>query len=360
MSTKGGWTPSRDKRGPSRWAFFIDESGDFNDPDECVVVGGLLVDEDLAGLEPGKLERTLRQVAPLLPWPLHTAHVNLPVTFALEARLQREGSEGSATGAVLDETQDLSAKCIDALRDGAWPQYEDLKALDSHLRARARREHSRWARRRTEVHAAIGAVLEGLVAASTVPRAAVITCSESSPADAAANSKERYLPLLQHALERAMWVAGLHEGEHEIRIHALSRHVVDPTIGQKIFLSKRHLGHSINSVAPVQRVRAIVHEVVDFRDGVHPGLFCADFICNRARPRLESSLRSLLDVETDVATATRAPVRTKERSHLAASGAARAYLRAAKADRAMPTPLGVDMKRWAQEQAREWAETDHG
>lgn len=71
------------KRGPvERWSLFVDESGDFSDNDDEVVVAGLLVSD----VRHSRLERRLRHAldrAPDVPWPVHAWLTRRPIMFAL-------------------------------------------------------------------------------------------------------------------------------------------------------------------------------------------------------------------------------------------------------------------------------------
>lgn len=64
------------------WHLFVDESGNFRDPGQDVTVAGLLVSDDqLVAAE--AVRHSLANLLPYLPWPLHAAHMNLPVWTAL-------------------------------------------------------------------------------------------------------------------------------------------------------------------------------------------------------------------------------------------------------------------------------------
>ncbi|MBT3221183.1 MAG: hypothetical protein HN348_19040 [Proteobacteria bacterium] len=71
------------------WTFFVDETGNFDDLEAVVSVCGILVAQHVpgTGLE---LEKRLRCLAPFLPWPLHAAHENRPIHFALSLFLAWE------------------------------------------------------------------------------------------------------------------------------------------------------------------------------------------------------------------------------------------------------------------------------
>src|SRR5688500_7751926 len=69
----------------TRWAFFVDESGNFEDPGDTVAVSGLLL-HDRASLQPHTLKAALRRAAPLLPWPPHAWLLDQPAFIAVAIR----------------------------------------------------------------------------------------------------------------------------------------------------------------------------------------------------------------------------------------------------------------------------------
>jgi hypothetical protein len=54
------------------WDFFVDESGDFTQHEDFVVVTGILVPASLPEGTPEYIKKSLQSLAPNMPWPLHT------------------------------------------------------------------------------------------------------------------------------------------------------------------------------------------------------------------------------------------------------------------------------------------------
>src|SRR5687768_6258742 len=84
------WSPMSIRR-----AFFVDESGQFDNTSDTVAVAGLLL-RDSPALQPHILTATLKRALPSLPWPLHAAFINQPAYLALATEAE-QGSRLSAT-----------------------------------------------------------------------------------------------------------------------------------------------------------------------------------------------------------------------------------------------------------------------
>jgi len=93
------------------WDFFVDESGDFTQHEDFVVVTGILVPASLPEGTPEYIKKSLQSLAPNMPWPLHTCILRtvawLPATRlalrikAVETILYEErASLHSALGAI--------------------------------------------------------------------------------------------------------------------------------------------------------------------------------------------------------------------------------------------------------------------
>ncbi len=123
------------------WQLYIDESGDFSQPNSDISVGALLVrgtwDQARA-----RLDVTLRDTLPFLPRPLHAAHLNNPAFIALCWMARGPGCLKAS------ERRRLSAgalAAIDALTVGAWstpaaaaPFAQELQNLARTLKSRRR------------------------------------------------------------------------------------------------------------------------------------------------------------------------------------------------------------------------------
>ena len=126
------------------WTFHIDESGDFDDPCARVVVAGLLIRSGLPGTSPAALRRAIGEAIPFIPWPPHTAHLNVPAYVCLCLAAKDLVSPGHWTRAVRvgrnvrtwlerDRTEETS-ETVDILASGRRPRYDTVVDLDRHLK----------------------------------------------------------------------------------------------------------------------------------------------------------------------------------------------------------------------------------
>jgi hypothetical protein len=102
-------------------------------------------------------------------------------------------------------------------------------------------------------------------------------------------------------------------------------------------------------------VRLHAASTPDFDASVDPRIVLADFVANGARRRMRESY-ALRTLEAQLDAVTVGPVHSGEPplSHVAASGWAREHIEAARRDSTTPPPP-PEAKRWARDQATEWA-----
>jgi hypothetical protein len=354
----------------------VDESGDFSDASMSVVVGGLLVRAEAERGGPEALRRQLTAAIPVEYWPLHAAHINLPVWFAI---LQ---AGFNADRMPLDPTAAAAIRCLrercgldldsvlGALADGQGPRYATLRDMNRVLRRHQSFEYQRLEEKGRALWAAIARVIQDLAANDQSPErpgvaifAAGETDFDSFPtSDTTADEDARYRDLLACALERVAAILARLGGRHRVGLHVLGRHVFNTVLGIRapLLLSDvAALAHPLNArFGP--HVRLVPEEVARFDRDVHPALVLADFAANHARRALHDPFCPLAATEDDLRGRIPAALRSgwPHLSHLAGDGLARNWI--AWAGGHLPSrPLASLSpsslrRRWACEQAYEW------
>jgi len=338
-----------------RWRLFIDESGDF-DTDTSIVVG-VLVEQPAPSWEPARLRRALEAAAPGVPWPIHGWLTRRFGMYLLWDLLEAERS-GAATAESLRvcvrSCEKVRDEALERLRSGREPSRQTIDAIEDAIKDAG--EMHAFAGRRIATLEGIGRVLDAATAAGEV--ALVFAALAEAPAE----SKDPYLHTLTTGLERAVDALAALPGSHEVRVHALGRHVLDPDLGANTPLHVRHVaacaGEAV-AAAGLGRVRLVPERVAVYDIDVHPALVVADLLANRARRLVKD--RGLVDLEGRIARTLRVPVRAAGLPLAAATGAPRVAVAdargggAAAADDARahldaaPPPW-----RWAREQAEAW------
>jgi hypothetical protein len=363
----------------SQWGLFVDESGDFKEPEDGAVGAGILLRLDVPEVRVQAIDRDLYRAVPGFPWPLHAAHINVPVMGALArtARLRFASPtdashwrpnpfDAVATSAVETlEREDAPrvGRVLDALRRGERPDFDDLRKLDGLLKASGRAMHRKLQDYARQATAWILAVIGRLAPTSNVHLlAATVLSGESIPGDAIPPGAEgdradaeRYFTLLQCLLGRTCDVLSRLPGPHEVAVHVANR-PVDSTRGRVQF-DLSHLREMIRLATPpgLTSVRLHAASTPDFDASVDPRIVLADFVANGARRRMRESY-ALRTLEAQLDAVTVGPVHSGEPplSHVAASGWAREHIEAARRDSTTPPPP-PEAKRWARDQATEWA-----
>ncbi|MCA9543767.1 MAG: hypothetical protein KC613_05235 [Myxococcales bacterium] len=118
------------------WAVYLDESGDF-EHDHTVCVAGVLVPRD-AGPDEVALAQWMRRRFDFVPWPLHAAHLNLPILLALAALRTDRPFPGRAALDTLRQRlswrqRDSVRRVDEALAAGACPPFDDLRVLQAEV-----------------------------------------------------------------------------------------------------------------------------------------------------------------------------------------------------------------------------------
>ena len=373
-------TPGKARRGTvepmvsDEWVLYVDESGDFGeDRFSCVV--GLAMREQ----ESGELERRLRAAVescfPLVPWPPHASRLNIPVSRAAACLLSDGGHE------------ELRARCAPALealraardeaalrgfwgsiRAGRMPAFVDLQLADAWLLVGTPEAYSPLRALSQLQMRRMGQVLCALSSAYGADDVFVVGSVLSGPG--ATPSQDGYLCCLEGLFGRLLALIDAEGVRQAVRFRVATRHIEDQTLGVRLPLNAKHV------LGAARAARACAARLLDAEPGVrcvplehqtrydarvHAGVVLADFLANRVYrvlrasglswhwPKLEDEVRH----RTGLAPATRARRFDTVLPALAFEGSLQDWLMSG---RVAGQPLPIGSPRWAEEQARRWAE----
>lgn len=363
------------------WRLFVDESGNFADAGEDVVVAGILAHSEAPGLRSEELRRTLEAACPGVPWPFHTSFLNAPVYLALcslafpgRSESGQPGPEQQSLAAAVDRARAAleqrepreTTGAVEALREGRL-RFERVKHLDATLKAVDPATHGVLLAHARQVAAQIGRLADRLARQPGGPWLALCCAGESVRGEAhpregrpRQDDSARYIAVLETLVERVVDILAGFEGEHLVFLHVLNRDILDPLLGRFVPLHVRHLSELIGriSASTGHQVRVRPEATPRFDASAHAALVLADFASNRARWHVGRPSVPLEEMEHRIGAQVGLPVRwgTPGLSHLAATGWPR---RVVDAHRAAPQPSPGEApdgtKRWAREQALEWA-----
>ena len=353
------------------WTLYVDESGDFSDPDDCIAVAGLLLRGDaetsLAELR-GDLERAL----PWCTWPLHASHINHPAYLALcwHVRFGTTPAAGdddfaraarSAVGWLNSVQRPIVEQLLSEIRERRRPDVSMLKTLGRLLKEGRSQNFRQLEGGVREAWARLKRSARQL--AATGGAAFLVAASETEMGDAGGETDERYFALLEALLERTAALLARREGRHRVGVRVLARNVQNLRTGWSNRLSTRHLKETIGRFVSDEGgpVRLVPEEVANFDE--HAGLpfVLADFTANLARRTLRPESTDLRSAESELVDGFGVAARSGNpgRSHLAATGESLRYIRTCCRRGASPPvePLRWKPHRraWAVQQALEWA-----
>ena len=302
----------------TNWQLFVDESGDFDRPDDTVCVAGLLLPvpdaEELVPL----LRARVVDAHPLVEYPPHASVLNLPVMWAMHAL--RADPEAKA-GARADLGLELTGAATKALKEAPEPwagflqswllwekvEHSDLKELDAWLRATQTEAYASLANLAEQSEQAVhddiltpllelGGELEGGLAP-----VAFVAAEETAPQGVVPTSAgDRYLDLLELVFERVYALLREPGGaRHHVVVRVCERDLRfnDPARNHR--LNDKDLTEVSRRAArfpllrpqslPDPRAWLTLLPVERFDGKVHPGLVLADRLANRARQQLSKA-----------------------------------------------------------------------
>jgi hypothetical protein len=370
----------------------VDESGKFDDEQDCAVVGGLLVSAEASAARPEALRLALQQAVPGFPWPLHAKLLNQASYVALASYLAAGG-----TGRAADEPQPADSSeddrarhvaarmaewdpagvtaCLDDLRTCREPLYSLLRKLTNRLRMELPRDYLWLDDRIHEAWARVGDLARSLADPGREhegrPGILLVTAAETEVGDACQGTGQsaedcRYFALFESLLGRVARVLDRLGGRHVVELHVANRGLFEPVLGVVAKLHIRHLVQPAERAGEsvAGRVRLIPAVAACFDESVEGGLVLADFLVNYARRKLRHERNPLEAIEGRLAARFGLPVTSGEprASHLAATGVAAAFLESTRdpvVGQVQAPSWSGRRRRWACEQARQWAEVGH-
>ena len=359
------------------WGLFLDESGQFDQADDEVVIAGLLVELGAAGTHHAALRRAIVGCTSGVPWPPRAADLARPVLFALLVRVgrQRAGETGEGPGEAEAAAEALSVRlatlaredyraAIRALEEGRRPPRDALLRLDRLARVQAGRE---WQSVRAIADTARVGLARVFAAALSQrsggpPRHLFLVGGGETRHEAASPADEgtrRYLDLLELVAVRALDVIARLDGRHTIFAYVLDRGIVHPGLGvparlhrpvvQEVFARARE-----RVGIPGGRVMLEVVSTPRYDRQVDARLVLADLVANQLRWVMRGD-PSLVTLERRLAVRVPWPARSgrPSASHIAAAGTAQERIEAVRR-REAPPPWCPGARPWAVEQAEEW------
>jgi hypothetical protein len=372
------------------WQLFVDESGDFDAPDDGArVVGGLLLHSPPSVAQKKALRDALATAVPGADYPPHAAWLNLPVGRLActvlsrawretrpEAAAFREPCE-AAIGA-LEACGGLAAgKFLDAVRRCELPDYRCATECGAMLQARRPEVFGELRALAERYREGMLALLETVAEACGKDGAFVLAAAstteeapEAAPSGPAA--EDAYLALLQAMFERAF---ALLRGPavHDVHVWAhVARRNVTLSPGVKQPLVPGLVGKIVERAAAFpllpaeglgdKHVRIVTAGTPAYDANVHPGVVLADCISNRLRFLLRVSRTGWQPLRRRAAHVLALPLEAVAQAlanepplpALAAGGAGRAAV--LRAFRGEPTAVDGVPAGWQRDEAQQWAE----
>lgn len=342
---------------PQVWRLYVDETGRFTQPVDTVAVAGLLVPAGLRGATPGALVQSLRAAVPGIPWPLHASLINQPAYFAVvhaAGAVDPSGASASylhaAIACMSTGAPDRFGRALDAVRRSQEPRVTDIVDLSSVLKKGASDSYAHF-----QVNSSIWRAVRRIVGelrrrADRGTEPVLLAASEGLNGNAAGGPRptpedNRYFALLALLAARVAIVLESRGVPFVLEPHVLTRPITDVDSGRHRLLNAADVAATVDPAFEgsvwCEGLSCHVHH---FDRHVIPLLVLADFAANACRPELDGPNRRLSSVEHSIEHRAGVPVRL--------TGPPPATLLAATIDAAGATTA---IKRWAREQAAEWA-----
>jgi hypothetical protein len=367
-----------------RWTLYVDESGSFADSEDDVAIAGLLVSDDVPGLSPAEVKKSLEKAVPGFPWPWHARLINNACWVALALADREIPSDHQDPDirwladavrrvndlfaqryptdypAIRERFMSAEADAVDLVQLARFEQVLrdqcpiELDALRAHsLRAWiAVKEFAGQFAKRREV---------------TENAAVVLLCSSETERGDAVGSPEsvlgdrRYFRLLEVLVDRTAALLARRGAPHELSLDISQRNLIDPVLQRPTKQIPLYVTRELGSLTAKWKdsVRIVPRAVTPFDRHVGMRFVIVDFAANRGRRVLRQVRVSLTGVESSLSSDLGLQVRTgtPSRSHLAASGAAYSLISSPIEPTANPRvllPPAWPRRLWACEQAWEW------
>lgn len=283
------------------WQLFIDESGNFDDPDDRVVVAGWLLCSNDGPELVGFLRDMLDRAFPLVPYPPHANRLRCVATrVAGMLMLMSKGVDvsgrrgvdvvrrGVAALEALDD--DAAREVLDEARAGRSPSWRALRNA-SHALWHANRS---VAQRLGELHWHDMEVLRATLGSAPEGASRGLLAVEGGEAGP---GEDRYLVLLETLIERALMLLREVTVRRRVWAQVLGRSLdVVAGVTRREHLRRRHVDQAIERAqrfshlatppGGVPVVQVIATAPLGFDERTHPGTVIADILSNAGRYQL--------------------------------------------------------------------------
>lgn len=338
------------------WLLFVDESGNFDDPEDAVLVGGWLVRHyDTFQLQE-PLAKAMGHAVPYLLYPPHAADLNLPVAqvvgyLADPQRVHSGHPHARLCREAVSLLQSSNAAPARELVQAVTHKNKSLYDVLSNANRWVRTNHGFAMAQLRQAQAMFRADWDQLlqrVQQQFGPTGSMAVAAWQGPTPGAAGA-ERYLGLLEVLMERCLQCLHGHNSVQNIWFRVAERRGLTEQCLRSVFGKSQRTG-------PFARFQAVPREPAAYRAHVHPGIVLADFITNRLRNRLGAQGWS--GVREASQQAIRFPVEASPRftaagplPTIAADGLPRLAIQ--RAFRKQPR-LPLELDNWAGQQAQAW------
>jgi hypothetical protein len=213
---------------PTQWVLFLDESGQFDLPDESVCVAGLLLQADDGVARRGWLREPIERAVPWAPWPPHAAWLRRPsyVAWCLMRPEARVPEGAAAAVEFVKAAGDPAPRSVVAsAAKGERPSWNEVAASDAWLEANGPQHLSALAAEWERARGNLQAFLEHL-AGQLGPEGCLLVAATEERGGERASAPDRYLALLEVALERVFaFLRARPPEDHLVWVSCATRHV---------------------------------------------------------------------------------------------------------------------------------------
>jgi hypothetical protein len=300
-----------------RWELYVDESGNFSCSEDEVVVAGLLVNTEQAGLDGREIAQAVQAELPHIPLPLHysflkrlgyslfcyvsaldnktTHHIRHLTPERIDAYEQALRIVSSKARKTLDE---MTLK----LRKGKSLNvyYNEMCSWEGMLRSCPTLKEKLEDYKDSDL-ATIRHCLHSLCADEQQPYVILLFSAEESLASAALPHQDRYLLLLQNLIERAWQILQI-RGYNNIRLEVkiATRDVFHPQLNKKVPLSTPLLNQMVTSSLrsiffatepSSMSFPTLFHPPSRYDDEIPTSFFLVDYFSNSAYNALKQELK---------------------------------------------------------------------
>ena len=363
------------------WQLFIDETGNFEDPDASVAVVGWLVQHREHPRFDADLRRSLAKVVPDAAWPPHAAHLNLPIVQPILTQgFGAVASDGDAwVHSVPDAWARLRALEHEAVRkvvalaeQRKMAPYDDLTEANDVVKRLEPNLFRSFIAQREQRMAWVRDLLSCLGEVFGPGESWLVGAGMPPVGDDDAPKSDRYLALLETLFCRVFALLRADDGNtHEVRVHVARRWVKPDGVPLTLTLRVQDVGDCVRRAErfpvlapepgkPDTRVRIVPHSVSRYDSNVRPGIVIADFAANRlrwpmstARSWHELQARADSQVALPVTAPARRDVGASPLPALAAHGLPEQAIRGA-AKKAQVLEVPWTPPGWTTDQARQW------